>query len=253
MTQTNTKYFIPTAIPPCIRWLFPYKVKPLPVPIRNAFSYYLFQNKITLTAINWLFQGMKGMGNSDLIGKIILEVIFFATAFSIVSGTVLYRLAISFVYAHTFNWLFNSHFWVFGRYIGTTRTNIERFPKYLKGVMNRMQNCSAIDSIIVIGGASRQEGVKITSDIDMFFIRNQGFLSILIAMLITFRERFLAFATKFPLDLYLYDKIETMDKHRKDEKAFILKDAYSRASAYYNLQGREVAGFEEYERATKTS
>ena len=118
--------------------------------------------------------------------------------------------------------------------------------------MNRLQNCPAIDSIIVIGGASREEGIKITSDIDMFVIRNRSLLYGLIAVLFTIRERFLAFTTKFPLDLYLYDKIETMDKHRDDEKAFILKDVHSHASAYYYSQGREVAGFEEYEKATKT-
>lgn len=240
-------------IPPLLRWLFPYKIKKLPFSTNSPLFFYLFQNKISLTVINWLFQGMKGMGKADLIGKICLEVTVFGIAFSIVNGSVLYRLVISFVCTHTFNWLFNSHFWVFGRYLGITQTNIERFPKYLKGVMNRMQNCSAIDSIIVIGGASREEGVKITSDIDIFVIRNHGLLYGLIAMLVTFRERFIAFITKFPLDLYLYDKIETMDKHRKDEKAFILKDAYSRASAYYNSQGREVSGFEEYEKATKTS
>jgi len=252
--NVNNKYHLKIYIPPLLRWLFPYKIKKLPFSTDNPYLFYLFQNKITLIAINWLFQGMKGMGKADLIGKICLEVAAFSIAFSIVNGTVLYRLVISFLCAHTFNWLFNAHFWVFGRYLGITRTNIERFPKYLRGVMNRLQNCSTIDSIIVIGGASRKEGVKITSDIDMFIIRKRGFLNGFIAVLITIKERILSFVTKFPLDLYLYDKIETMDKHRDDERAFILKDVHDQVKAYYNSKGRKVAGFAEYERtAPKTA
>lgn len=250
-SETTVKCFIPSSIPMCLRWLFPYKVKPLPIPIRNAFSYYLFQNKISLTIINWLFQGMRGMGYADLVGKICLEITVFSLIFPVISGSVLQKLVVSIACAHTFNWFFNSHFWVFGRYLGITRTSIERFPKYLRGVMNRLQNCPAIDSIIVIGGASRKEGVKITSDIDMFIIRKQGFLNGFIAVLITIKERILSFVTKFPLDLYLYDEIKTMDKHRDDERAFILKDVHDQVKAYYNSKGRKVAGFTEYERAAK--
>jgi len=200
-----------------------------------------------------MFQGMIGMGKADLIGKICFEVIVLGIIFSIVAGSVFYKLFISFILAHTFNWIFNSHFWVLGRYIGLTRTNVERFPKYLKGIKNRMQNCSAIESIIVIGGASREKGVNITSDIDMFVIRNRGFLNGLNAILIITRERLLASIVKFPLDLYLYDKIETMEKHRGDEKAFILKDVHRLASDYYILKGRKVGGFDEYEKVAKTT
>ena len=104
------KSYLRVHIPPLLRWLFPYKIKKLPFSTQNPYFFYLFQNKISLTAINWLFQGMKGMGKADLIGKICLEVTVFGIAFSIVNGSVLYRLVISFVCAHTFNWIFNSHF-----------------------------------------------------------------------------------------------------------------------------------------------
>lgn len=240
-------------IPPFLRWLFPYKIKNLPFVTDNVLLYYLCQNKITLTLINWLFQGMLGMSCSDLIGKICIEIAVFGPIFSIIDGSILYKLVISFVCAHTFNWLFNSHFWVFGRYLGITRTDIKRFPNYLQEVRSRLHNCSAIESIIIIGGVSRKEGVKITSDIDMFIIRNRGLINGLNAVFFTIRERFLAFIKKFPLDLYLYDEVETMDKHRYDEKAFILKDVHRRASAYYNSRGRKVAGLDEYEKATKTT
>jgi hypothetical protein len=237
----------------CFRWLFPYKPKHFPIPIRHALSYILFQNKITLTLINWLFQGMLGMGRADLTGKIILEIIFFGMAMIFVSGSFGFRAIIALLIAHTLNWVLNSNFWVIGRYIGITRTNPHYFAKYLKGLMRRLEGTSAIDATVVIGGVSREQGIKETSDVDMFFIRKRGLIKAIIAVMVTIKERIYAFFCKFPLHLELYETMTMMDKHRKDEVPYILKDISGIASAYYKKQGRGIARIEEYEKEAQST
>lgn len=251
--SSNTSFSI-SSIPCCLRWLFPYKQKPLPISTQAPILYYMLQNKVSLVLINWLFQGMRGMGFTDLIGKICLEFVFFSMALICVNGTGAFPIVVALFIARTLNWFLNSHFWVMGRYLGITRSDPGRFPEYLKKVMDRLQKCSSIDAVIVIGGASRKQGVKETSDIDIFFIRRPGLINGVSAVRVTVRERILAFFQKFPLHLELYDTIQMMDRHRKDETPFVLKDVLGRATAYYTRQEREIAGFDEYEReAQKTA
>jgi len=242
------KPFSPSSTPICLRWLFPYKSKPLPIPIRNAFSYYLFQNKITLTLISWLFQGMRGMGRTDLICKIILEIGFFGVAINFVSGSFGFRAFVALLIAHTLNWFLNSNFWVIGRYIGITRTDPHYFAEYLGKLIRRLEKIMAIDAVIVIGGASRQKGIKRTSDVDMFFIRKRGVTNASMAAVITIKERIYAFFNKFPLHLEFYDDISMMDRHRQDEVPYLLKDFSGFASAYYKKKGRNLSDFEGYEK-----
>lgn len=240
-TPSNTSPHIPSYI----EWLFPYKKKPLPISTNTTLSYYLFQNKISLALINWAFQGMRGMDKTDLAGKICFELLLFALFISLVQITFM-NIFFAFFLAHTFNWFLNSNFWVIGRYLGITRTDPARFSFYLRKVMYRMQQCSSIDAVIVIGGASRKQGVRETSDIDIFFIRDHGFFNGIRAVISTIRERIIAFLHRFPLHLELYDSIKTMERHRKDETPFVLKDNHREARGYYESQGRKIAGFDEY-------
>jgi hypothetical protein len=252
-SKTTAQSFIPLSIPLCVRWLFPYKPKPLPIPIHNAFSYYLLQNKITLTLINWLFQGMRGMGRVDLIGKVVLEIVFFGIAFFFVNGSLGFRAFVAFLIAHTLNWFLNTHFWVTGRFLGITRTRLRRFAPYIKQLMLRLHRCSALDGVIIIGGVSREEGIKTTSDVDIFFIRKKGLINAIVAAAVTIKERSHAFVSKFPLHLEFYDDISMMDRHRKDEVPYILKDSSGIAGAYYQKQHRKTAQFEDYEKEAQGS
>jgi len=241
-------------VPGFFRFLFPYKTKKLPFSTQNPLLFFLLQNKLSLALINWVFQGIRGMGVADLTGKIFLELLVFATGLILLNSAFPFRLIVAFLIAHTVNWLFNSHFWVLGRYLGITRTNPVRFIKYLERLAKRLDDCVAIDPVLVIGGASRKQGVKPTSDVDIFFIRNSGFINGINAIIVTCRERALAFVCKFPLHLLLYDNIEMMNIHRKDETPFVLKDDQGRASDHYSAQCRETYDFIDYcEEATKTA
>jgi len=193
------------------------------------------------------------MGRVDLIGKAVLEIVFFGIAFIFISGSPGFRVSVALLIAHTLNWFLNTHFWTTGRFLGITRTPVHRFAPYIKQLMLRLHRCSAIDAVIIIGGVSREEGIKTTSDVDIFFIRKKGLINAIVAAAVTIKERFYAFFSKFPLHLEFYDNISMMDRHRKDEVPYILKDISGIAGAYYQKQHRKTAQFDDYEKEAQGS
>jgi hypothetical protein len=242
MKKMNDRFDI-HKIPRCLSWLFPYKRKGISISTESPVAYYLFQNKISLVFINWLFQGMRGMGTADLIGKITLEIVFIALFTVMLNNNIL----LSFLAAHTLNWLINTHFWDLGRFLGITRTSPDRFFPYLRKLAVRVNKDSALPIVITIGGLSRNRGFKVTSDVDMIFVRREGFNNSFKAVLVTMRERFISFVFKFPLHLELYDNMERMKKHRNDELPIVLKDTEGMAERWYNENGRSIAGLANYD------
>lgn len=247
--ETTTNNSDTPYVPSFLRWLFPYKKKKLFFSIKSPSFYYLFQNKISLTFVNWLFQGMMGMHATDLTGKIIFELVFFFIFVLLLNEySIIYRVCLTFFLSHTLNWLLNSHFWTFGRFLGITHTDRKRFSVYLKELRERVDNDASIVSIIIIGSISRNEGFRTTSDVDIVFIRKEGFPNAVRAVLVTVRERATAFLNKFPLELHLYDSVDTMKKHRADEIPVILKDTCAIAQSWYSRTGRTVTRLEDFER-----
>jgi len=244
MKEVNHDKKLPT-VPPFLSWLYPYKIKSLPVNTKSPAAYYLFQNKVSLTIINWLFQGMRRMDETDLVGKIIFEVILYMLFFSILDGPPLYKMTITVLLGHTTNWLVNTHFWVFGRFLGITRTSPDRFLPYIRKVVGRVNKNDSIPVIIVIGSFSRNSRFRVTSDVDIMFIKGAGFLNGVKAALVTIRERAIAFFCKFPLHLELYDCMDSMKRHKADEVPVILKDVDGEARDWYRRKGMTTRDLDE--------
>lgn len=183
------------------------------------------------------------MDRADLIGKLALEALVFILVVPFIEGTRGFQILTAFVTAHTVNWLINSHFWVFGRFLGITHTATSRFFPYVQKVVKRVRHNPSVPIVIIIGSISREENFKSTSDVDIMFIKDSGIGNSLHAVLVTFRERLIAFVSKFPLHLELYDNIETMKKHRSDEVPYILKDTHGEANKWYKKEGRKVLNF----------
>jgi len=248
MRNTNNLSSTPT-VPAILSWLFPYKKKGLSVSTGSALRYYLFQNKISLLLINWLFQGMRSMGTADLTGKVIFEILFFGFFLFIFNGSLIYRITISLIAAHTVNWLINAHFWDLGRFMGITRTSPNRFFPYLRKMMSRISQNNSIVAIIVIGGVSRNAGFRETSDVDMIFIRGKGFKNAVRSVLVTVRERFSAFFRKFPLHVELYENMSSV-RHRNDEVPIVLKDVGNIVSYWYKKTGGITRSLDDFDNQT---
>lgn len=233
-------------IPKVLLFLFPYKEKALRVVPKNKILYLLSQNKLSIILINWIFQGMLGMDGLDLMGKLFID-IFFTLIFAFLFGSShIINWFFAFIIAHSLNWLINTHFWNIGRFIGFTRTDTNRFYSYLNSIVTRFSKNKNLLGIIVIGAASRGGGVKETSDIDIYFISKKGLKNSINSLIFTWRERFLAFINKFPLDLYLAGDLKVMLKHRKDEIPFIIFDPGKKVEEFYKNQNRNIAFLENY-------
>jgi hypothetical protein len=178
------------------------------------------------------------MGVADRIGKGILDILFFCFFLLLLDDIRTGKVVIAIALAHTLNWLINSHFWDFGRFIGITRTSPGRFFPYIKKIMYRIIKTKAVHAVIVIGGISRNAGFRETSDVDMIFIKEKGIINTINAVVIAVRERTMAFFLKFPLHLELYDSVESMKQFRSDELPVLLKDDKGEAESWYKKAGR---------------
>ena len=147
--------------------------------------------------------------------------------------------------AHTLNWIFNAHFWDFGRFLGITRTSPDVFIPYIRKISQRLGNRHSVMVVLIIGSISRGQILKETSDIDMIFIRSGGIKNAFNAVLVTMLERIIAFFNKFPLHLELYDSIDEMRKHRNDEVPVLLKDEDGRGQNWYAANGRSTVYFQD--------
>jgi hypothetical protein len=194
-----------------------------------------------ILTINWAFQGMLGMDRADLLFKIGLDVVLWLAFGFFLSRLIPVRVAVvlSLSFAHTLNWILNTHFYATGRYVGITSTSPERILSYTGGVAGRVQGCPALLGAAVFGAISRGEGVRTTSDVDMRFIRRPGRGNGLRAAWFTFMERARSFFAGFPLDLYLLDDLHRLEKMRPDEQPILLYDPDGVLQRYYAGRGYE--------------
>ncbi|MBI5676091.1 MAG: hypothetical protein HZC48_09765 [Nitrospirae bacterium] len=118
----------------------------------------------------------------------------------------------------------------------------------MRKTSTRIRSNNSISAVIVIGGLSRNESFKTTSDIDMIFISGKGYANIVKAIIVSIRERAVAFLSKFPLHLELYSDMESMHKFRNDEVPVVLKDAGGIAQSWYGRTGRTITRLEDYEK-----
>jgi hypothetical protein len=244
ITRENSRIEIPAFM----KIFFPYKEKRLFWMPQNRVLYLLLQNKFAIIFINWLFQGIFGMSRIDFFGKIAFEIFSFSILILLKNKITFTNVILSLLIAHTLNWLFNTHFWVLGRFIGITKTQTHGFYQYLEELQKRITVISGLSGVIVIGGASRGGEIRETSDLDIFFIAKPNLLSKFKALAFTIKERMTAVVFKFPLDLYLYENIAEMSKHRKDEVPFVLYDPQNMVKTFYEKQGRKIAYLKDFPR-----
>lgn len=163
--------------------------------------------------INWLFQSLLYMGITEKILKIFIDLVLFLGFFVIFNNITNFisAIVISFIIAHTLNWIFNGHIFALLKTFGNIKTETEEFSFYLDNLKNRSTNESSILLVATFGSMSRKE-LKKTSDLDIRVIRKEGFNNALRSSFFVLFERSNAFFNKFPLDIYLCDNIDCIEK-----------------------------------------
>ena len=157
----------------------------------------------------WVLQGILHMNWAERFHRWLLELLFFSCTYFIIFPSAAYPAGIiySFLIAHTISALLNGHpfallahdlFW-FSLY-----KDRSKFFSYIDGIRSRMQQknprfiCGAVFFGSLVRGVFRD-----SSDLDIRIISEDGFWKAFRAANLVFLERVRAFATGFPIDIYM--------------------------------------------------
>ena len=208
---------------------------------RNEFLYSLMASKVGVVCINWLFQGILGMDRTDRWFKLCFDGLVTGGLMALLWPLASFWIAFfsSVFLAHTLNWLLNGHLFALGGYVGFTNTLADELWSYSAGIQYRTQGKTFLLGVLVFGSAVREEGVRVTSDMDMRFIRRSGFWNGVRAARFSMLERSRALIARFPLDLYLFDSLSSLNRLRDDERPIILYDPEGVLQAKYAERGYE--------------
>jgi len=185
------------------------------------------QTDAGLLTINWVSQGVRGMEAKEIIFRfslflfLLFVVYVLLTAF--LSANLCTGIASAFI-AHTINWTLNGQFWVCARYCGFYHADVDALNYKAARVIEWVRSTSLIENAVVIGSyTNRNFQLGATSDLDLriFYSRGiKGYARTTMALLIL---RAWAFLKRFPLDLYAYSRVETLNKFDGSEGWTVVK------------------------------
>lgn len=181
-----------------------------------------------LTFTSWLFQSILYMDNTERSFKILLDILIFLPIFFVVNNhlNIILSIFLAIIIAHTINWVFNGQIFVLLKNLKLTNTSKESFIKYLDTFEKKVDKKKSIAAAAAFGSLSREK-LNNKSDLDIRIIRNPGIINGFESCFFVMKERTLAFFNRFPLDIYILDDIQMIDKHIINEKPIPLYDPYN--------------------------
>lgn len=189
-------------------------------------------------ASGWFFQGLLYMDSTERWFKILLDVVMTIVIFFFIIlfiPSIIITILISFLIAHTINFLFNGHFMVIMKNLGKsvlTQESYSRFYNFLELEIKEKKN--GIIAAAIIGSYVRNE-FSYASDLDVRIIRRRGFGQGISICFLSMRVRARALLEKFPLDIYVFDSINSMSRLSKKEIPAIIIDEGGLLKEYYQI------------------
>ncbi len=178
----------------------------------------------------WAHQGFFYLDHTQRVGWLVFE----ATA-TILVACLIARLsriplsqirlwAVSLFLAHTLNWVLNGNWWagMLFTFPHLRNRGDQATCDYLNRMAVRLKQDRAISGVMIFGSVSRGRWHE-RSDLDMRLLRRRGVTNGIAGVLALWRERWIAFWARQPLDLYLADDIPFLMKMRPDEPPVFLK------------------------------
>ncbi len=208
-----------------------------------------------LLAINWVFQGMRGMQSKELSFRLMLEALLAAVAYAAVPADWNNSFGLLFVLfiAHTLNWLFNGHVWVCARYCAAYRRNPSALSDYIDRTSARLQSLSWLEEAAVIGSVGDAGRIRSErSDIDLRLIFSPGIVNWLRVNMLLLRLRTAALFQVIPLDLYAYNFVNALDRFRQDEGILLIQDKKGRIAKRYGQRVAKEASCESQSKVLDT-
>lgn len=172
---------------------------------------------------NWLFQGIFYMDRFEKTIRVLLEFIWVALLSLMLFQFlgILTSILFSIIIVHTIDWILNCQFFALFKKFGWVHTSFEKFNFFNSALEKLGSRNKGIESILLCGSISRGSQTN-ESDLDVRVIRRGGLINGIRAYAFCVWARFMAFIKAFPLDLYLFDEIESLKKVRSTERLITL-------------------------------
>lgn len=180
---------------------------------------------VSALVLHWVFQSLVYMDPTERWFKLGLDAVLTALLAPLL-GLFLRpvpALLLSFLVAHTLNFLFNGQLWGALKQYGLVYTSPQALERYLSGLRRRALREPSIRHLYVYGSLAREEWSPF-SDLDARLVRRPGFFNGLSACWFVLKERSRALFARFPLDLYVVDRVGNLKKLRPDETVLDLLD-----------------------------
>ena len=190
---------------------------------------------------NWLFQGIFLADTSEKIYKISFTIILSILAYIIFKNifdlSFFSLVLLSFVFAHTINWIINANQYVLFihrmKYLSISK---KKLFQHLEHIKNRFENVGNKDWIlyVVSHGGICEGTLNEHSDIDVSIIRKPGLKNMIKAILFYVKEKKLADLNHVPLDIFICDTPENCKKRSNWQKnPIVLLDPENKIDTYY--------------------
>jgi hypothetical protein len=209
----------------------PPKRKNFPIRPGAAWVDRLLQSCLVILAINWVFQGMRGMQAKELAFRIGLGVLLALAAAALLGlGGVPVPLAGAggVLVGHSANFLLNGQFWVCARYCRAYRGQALRIERATWELAQEIARLPWLMEAAFIGSRARGGRANDRSDIDLRLVFPPGPAGWWQTNWLLLRLRSQALVRGVPLDLYAYDTPEALHRFDQDEPLLVVKDVSGR-------------------------
>jgi len=172
--------------------------------IRHNKIHEMLDFPIVALGSHWTFQGFFCMEWSERWFKLAIDAGISLPAVFLLRLILPWPVAllVSFLIAHTLNFLFNAHLWGVLKHYGFASLPREDFYRYVSGFLARADREPAITGLKVYGSLSRRAWTPF-SDLDARIVHAPGARNICRAGWFLLKERSRALLSRFPVDLYL--------------------------------------------------
>lgn len=188
---------------------------------------------------NWVHQALSYMDSGELSFRIAIQsvetlLLWYGIDMLWPGAPVYVTVFMAFVLIHTWNWVTNGLFWavIIFTFPRLKNPGVAKTVEYLNAMRARCASSRCISGIAIYGSVTRRKWHD-RSDIDIRLLRRKGILNLICAGLMTMRERWLALLARQPMDLYLADDVDFLNKMRSDEVPVLLLAKDERLHAIY--------------------
>lgn len=188
---------------------------------------------------NWAHQALSYMDAGELSFRLVMQaaetsLVWLVLDALLPQASVYITAAVAIVLVHTWNWITNGLFWavMLFTFPGLRNPGAAKTVEYLNAVRARMAATGCISGVAIYGSVTRAKWHD-RSDIDIRLLRRKGLANLVCAALMTMRERWRALLAGQPMDLYLADDIDFLNKMRSDEIPLLLLARDERLRSMY--------------------